>query len=110
MIVAIIGLIAIAVLGFGSFISFIGSFCCASLAFILPATCHLVLFTGKMPWWQAYMDYFLIMFGFTGIVFGVGDSVHDWLAVRHAPDHKRICTTTWTLTELELHTQHNPHR
>jgi solute carrier family 36 (proton-coupled amino acid transporter) len=79
-IVALIGLIAIAVPGFGFFISFIGSFCCASLAFILPATCHLVLFTGKMPWWQTYMDYFLIMFGFTGMVFGVGHSIHDVLS------------------------------
>lgn len=71
--------------GFGVFIAFIGSFACASLAFILPATCHLALFAAgrengaKMPAWQAAMDYGLIMFGFVGMVFGVGESLHAML-------------------------------
>lgn len=74
-IVGLIALVAVSVPGFGDFIAFIGSFCCASLAFILPAACHLVLFNGNMSMFARVMDYFMMLFGFTGMAFGVAESL-----------------------------------
>jgi solute carrier family 36 (proton-coupled amino acid transporter) len=75
-VVAAVGFIAVSVPGFSVFIAFVGCFCCASLAFIIPATCHLILFAGKLTAAQRCFDYFLILFGFTGMIFGIGQTVH----------------------------------
>lgn len=84
--VTLVGLIAISVPGFTTFIAFVGSFACSSLAFILPAACHLVLFRDKLSRAAAAMDYFLMAFGFTGMVFGVAHSIQD-MAAGVAPAH-----------------------
>lgn len=76
-VVAAVGFIAVSVPGFELFVSFVGSFACSSLAFILPAWCHLVLFQGKLSRFSTAMDYFLIVFGLTGMLFGVSMSIHD---------------------------------
>jgi proton-coupled amino acid transporter len=73
--VALVGAIAVSVPGFSMFISFVGSFACSSLAFILPAACHLVLFGPKLSWAGSAMDYSLILFGLMGMVFGVAHSI-----------------------------------
>jgi hypothetical protein len=73
--VSLVGAIAVSVPGFSMFISFVGSFACSSLAFILPAACHLVLFGPKLPWASRAMDYALILFGVMGMVFGVAHSI-----------------------------------
>lgn len=78
--VTLVGLIAISVPGFTTFIAFVGSFACSSLAFILPAACHLVLFNEKLSRAAAAMDYFLILFGFTGMIFGVAHSIQDMVS------------------------------
>ena len=74
-IVCSIAWVAVSVPGFGPFVGLIGSFCGAFLAFILPATCHLVLFNSNMNRIQQVLDYFMITFGFTGMVFGVAESL-----------------------------------
>lgn len=48
--VLVIALIAAGVPGFGLFISLIGSLACASLSFIVPALCHLLLFRADINW------------------------------------------------------------
>lgn len=48
--VLFIALVAAGVPGFGLFISLIGSLACASLSFIVPALCHLILFKTEMNW------------------------------------------------------------
>ena len=45
-----IALVAAGVPGFGLFISLIGSLACASLSFIVPALCHLILFRADISW------------------------------------------------------------
>lgn len=74
-IVCFIAWVAVTVPGFGAFVGFIGSFCGATLAFILPAISHLVLFNGNMTRIQQALDYFMVAFGFTGMVFGVAESL-----------------------------------
>lgn len=74
-IVCFIAWVAVSVPGFGGFVGFIGSFCGATLAFILPAVCHLVLFNDNMSRIQQVLDYFMIAFGFTGMIFGVAQSL-----------------------------------
>lgn len=76
-VVAIVGFVAVSVPGFSLFIAFVGCFCCASLAFIIPAACHLVLFAEKLTSLQRALDYFLMLFGFAGMVFGVAQVVSD---------------------------------
>jgi len=49
--VLFIALVAAGVPGFGLFISLIGSLACASLSFIVPALCHLILFRTDMNWY-----------------------------------------------------------
>eukprot|EP00892_Ulva_mutabilis_P009273 jgi/Ulvmu1/6718/UM030_0051.1 len=75
LVVLLLGLIARCVPGFELFVSFIGSLCCAPLAFIIPATCHLVLHQGKLSWAAKAMDYCMLLFGFTGMVFGVAHAI-----------------------------------
>ena len=48
--VLFIALIAIGVPGFGLFIALIGSLACASLSFIVPALCHIILFRSDLNW------------------------------------------------------------
>jgi amino acid permease len=48
--VLLIALVAAGVPGFGLFISLIGSLACASLSFIIPALCHLILFRTDINW------------------------------------------------------------
>ena len=48
--VLFIALVAAGVPGFGLFISLIGSLACASLSFIVPALCHLILFRSDLNW------------------------------------------------------------
>ena len=48
--VLFIALVAAGVPGFGLFISLIGSLACASLSFIVPALCHLILFKRDLNW------------------------------------------------------------
>ena len=48
--VLLIALVAAGVPGFGLFIALIGSLACASLSFIIPALCHLVLFRTDINW------------------------------------------------------------
>lgn len=79
-IVCFIAWVAVSVPEFGAFVGFIGSFCGATLAFILPATCHLVLFNGNMSRIQQALDYFMIAFGSTGTVFGVAQSLEMMVA------------------------------
>jgi amino acid permease len=78
--VCFIAWVAVCVPEFGGFIGFIGSFCGASLAFILPAVCHLVLFNGNMTRIQHALDFSVIAFGFTGMVFGVAESMRMMIA------------------------------
>lgn len=49
--VLIIALVAAGVPGFGLFIALIGSLACASLSFIVPALCHLILFKSDLNWY-----------------------------------------------------------
>jgi amino acid permease len=74
-IVCFIAWVAVSVPGFGAFVGFIGSFCGATLAFILPAIAHLVLFHGNMSRIKLALDYFVVAFGCTGMVFGVAESL-----------------------------------
>lgn len=48
--VLLIALVAAGVPGFGLFIALIGSLACASLSFIVPALCHLILFKSDLNW------------------------------------------------------------
>jgi solute carrier family 36 (proton-coupled amino acid transporter) len=75
LIVVLIALVAMSVPRFGDFVALIGSFCCSSLAFILPATCHLVLFNGNMSRLQKCTDVFMVCFGFIGMAFGVAEAL-----------------------------------
>lgn len=79
LLVLLIGLVAISVPGFELFVSFIGSLCCAPLAFIIPAACHLVLYRGKLSWAAQGMDYAMLLFGFTGMVFGVAHALQGFV-------------------------------
>ena len=49
--VLLIALVAAGVPGFGLFIALIGSLACASLSFIVPALCHLILFKPDLNWY-----------------------------------------------------------
>lgn len=49
--VLLIALVAAGVPGFGLFIALIGSLACASLSFIVPALCHLILFQSDLNWY-----------------------------------------------------------
>lgn len=49
--VLLIALVAAGVPGFGLFIALIGSLACASLSFIVPALCHLILFKSDLNWY-----------------------------------------------------------
>jgi solute carrier family 36 (proton-coupled amino acid transporter) len=80
-VVALLGAIAISVPGFDHFVTFVGSFCCSSLAFIIPAACHLVLFHDKLTPPARILDYFLVVFGFAGMIFGVWKSIQSMAAV-----------------------------
>ena len=51
--VLFIALVAAGVPGFGLFIALIGSLACASLSFIVPALCHLILFKSDLNWYVA---------------------------------------------------------
>ena len=51
--VLFIALVAAGVPGFGLFIALIGSLACASLSFIVPALCHLILFKTDLNWLAA---------------------------------------------------------
>ena len=84
-VVSLVGFIAVSVPGFELFVSFVGSFACSSLAFILPAWCHLVLYHGKLSRMLVAMDYFLIAFGLTGMFFGVAMSIHDMVTGKEGP-------------------------
>lgn len=75
LVVLAVGILATSVPGFGTFISLIGSLCCASLAFIVPALCHLVLHRNEMRWFGCSVDVFLIAFGAVGMFIGVTDSI-----------------------------------
>lgn len=48
--VLLIAVVAISVPGFGLFISLVGSLACASLSFIVPCLCHLMLFKSDSNW------------------------------------------------------------
>ena len=74
-IVCFIAWVAVTVPAFAAFVGFIGSFCGATLAFILPAVSHLVLFQGNMSRIKQALDYFMVAFGCTGMVFGVAESL-----------------------------------
>lgn len=87
LIVLLIGVVAISVPGFELFVTFIGSLCCAPLAFIIPAACHLVLYHGKLSWPAQAMDYAMLVFGFTGMVFGVAQALQAFVeAIADAPE------------------------
>ena len=75
--VAAVGVVAVLIPKFGVFIAFIGSFCCTTLAFIIPAACHLIIFREKLSAWQRGMDMCLMAFGFAGMIFGVAETVHS---------------------------------
>ncbi|KAL0023628.1 hypothetical protein WJX77_008721 [Trebouxia sp. C0004] len=82
--VLLIALVAAGVPGFGLFISLIGSLACASLSFIIPALCHLILFRTDINWFWAGKDIFLIIFGTIGAVCGSAQAVSDIVkALRH---------------------------
>lgn len=84
LIVMLIGIVAVSVPGFELFVSFIGSLCCAPLAFIIPATCHLVLYQGKLGWHTKAMNYCMLLFGFTGMVFGVAHGIAGFVEALEA--------------------------
>lgn len=75
--VLFIALVAAGVPGFGLFIALIGSLACASLSFIVPALCHLILFKSDLNWFWASKDVFLIIFGTVGAVCGSAQAISD---------------------------------
>lgn len=75
--VLFIALVAAGVPGFGLFISLIGSLACASLSFIVPALCHLILFKSDLNWFWVGKDIFLIVFGTVGAICGSAQAISD---------------------------------
>ncbi|KAL3140382.1 hypothetical protein ABBQ38_004643 [Trebouxia sp. C0009 RCD-2024] len=75
--VLLIALVAAGVPGFGLFIALIGSLACASLSFIVPALCHLILFKSDLNWFWKGKDVFLIIFGTVGAVCGSAQAIID---------------------------------
>eukprot|EP00891_Asterochloris_glomerata_P007096 jgi/Astpho2/7096/Aster-01925 len=69
--------VAVAVPGFGSFISLIGSGACATLSFTVPALCHMLIFRSEGGWATLAMDALLVAFGIIGAVLGTCDSVAE---------------------------------
>eukprot|EP01025_Chloroclados_australasicus_P021905 TRINITY_DN22838_c0_g2_i2.p1 TRINITY_DN22838_c0_g2~~TRINITY_DN22838_c0_g2_i2.p1 ORF type:complete len:437 (+),score=36.36 TRINITY_DN22838_c0_g2_i2:160-1470(+) len=77
--VILISIVAISVPAFGIFIALIGSLCCSLLAFVIPSACHLSLFGNELELVPYAIDWFMIVFGCVGAIFGVGDSIQGIL-------------------------------
>lgn len=62
-VVLISGIVAYSVPNFGKFLSLVGSSICTILGFILPCYFHLYVMRKEMPWWQFFLDVFLVVGG-----------------------------------------------
>ncbi|TMW62006.1 hypothetical protein Poli38472_009499 [Pythium oligandrum] len=69
--VLLTALMAIGIPNFGQFIAFIGSTCCAMLAFVLPASFHLVLFREERSYVRAAGLCVMICLGVAIVIHGV---------------------------------------
>ncbi|XP_002964049.2 amino acid transporter ANT1 [Selaginella moellendorffii] len=68
-VVVVVALIAVAVPGFGTFISLVGSTVCALLAFVFPALFHARV-CADAPAWSRAVDATLVVFGVVFAVYG----------------------------------------
>ncbi|CAL4065965.1 unnamed protein product, partial [Meganyctiphanes norvegica] len=73
--VAVTGIVVVAVPNFAILMSLIGSLCCTLLAFILPALFHMQIFKHRITKRQYYFDVMLIFLGVTGSVIGLWDAL-----------------------------------
>lgn len=81
-IAVVLGLVvaAIGVPGFSIFVSLVGSVCCGSLAFILPALLHLKLVGAKrMSRYELILDSVLIAVGVAGMIAGTSNTLYELL-------------------------------
>ena len=73
--VTLTGVIVILVPRFSVLMALIGATCCTLLAFIMPALCHLALFTRDLKQSQYAMDIVLVLVGVLGAILGTIDAV-----------------------------------
>ncbi len=66
--VSITGIVVISLPNFTTLMTIIGATCCTTLAFVMPAMCHLALFRAELTQSQRCIDYFLIFLGVAGAV------------------------------------------
>lgn len=69
------GFIVIVVPRFADLMALVGASCCTILAFILPGTCHMILFASSLSKRDHVMDYVLIVTGVIGAVIGTLDAL-----------------------------------
>ncbi|XP_043713734.1 amino acid transporter ANT1-like [Telopea speciosissima] len=70
LVVLVAVVLALAVPGFGEFVSMVGSTLCALLSFVLPATFHLIFCGSSMRLWQRALDYCILICGLAFAAFG----------------------------------------
>ena len=58
----------------------VGASCCTFLAFIMPALCHLNLFSASMSKNELTLDYVLVGTGVVGAIIGTLDAIANIFA------------------------------
>ncbi|KAI0511856.1 hypothetical protein KFK09_012490 [Dendrobium nobile] len=79
LVLLIITTVASCIPGFGAFISLVGSTVSAMLAFVLPATFHLLLLGSKLKLWQRAVDYLILLVGIAFAGYGTYDALSHHL-------------------------------
>ncbi|PKU81566.1 amino acid transporter ANT1-like [Dendrobium catenatum] len=79
LVLLIITTVASCIPGFGAFISLVGSTVSAMLAFVLPATFHLLLLGSKLKLWQRAVDYLILIVGIAFAGYGTYDALSHHL-------------------------------
>ncbi|XP_020600326.1 amino acid transporter ANT1-like [Phalaenopsis equestris] len=75
LVLLIVTIVASCIPGFGVFISLVGSTVSAMLAFVLPATFHLLLMGSNLKLWQRAADYIILLVGLTFACYGTYDAL-----------------------------------
>ena len=78
--VTLTGLIVILVPRFADLMALVGASCCTFLAFIMPALCHLNLFSASMSKNELTLDYVLVGTGVVGAIIGTLDAIANIFA------------------------------